>query len=268
MLEIQNVSCGYDGFSLTGIDLTVENREFIGIIAPNGSGKTTLLKTITKTVRPRSGKILLDGKDIASLTPRELAQAVAVVSQLTESNLRFTVEELVLLGRIPHREGLRFLERRHDLEAARAAMELAGVLGLRNRQVESLSSGEKQLVFIARALAQEPRLLLLDEPTSHLDITHQVRFLDLIRRLNRERGLTVVIVLHDLNLAGQYCDRLILLKDGSVRKDGPPLQVLTYQTIEEVYDTVVVVLENPVTSKPYVFLVSEAERLKGPVRGN
>jgi iron complex transport system ATP-binding protein len=266
MLKILDVSCGYEGFRLTGISLTVKSGELVGIIGPNGSGKTTLLKVIAKTIRPSAGKLLLDGKNLEHLTYRELAKTLAVVSQLTEANLRLTVEELVLLGRTPHRQGLNLLEKKTDLKAAHNAMALTGVLGLRDRQVESLSGGEKQLVFIARALAQEPHLLLLDEPTNHLDITHQVRIMDLISRLNRETGLTVMIVLHDLNLAGQYCDRLVLLKDGAVWKDGSPLKVLTYQTIEEVYDTVVVVLENPVTSKPYVFLVSEAERMKGLIR--
>ena len=123
--------------------------------------------------------------------------------------------------------------------------------------MDSLSSGERQLAFIARALAQEPELLLLDEPTSHLDITHQARVLDLVRKLNRDKGLTVLVVLHDLNLASQYCDRLFLLSDGVLRKDGTPDEVLTYQTIEEVYHTAVVVMKNPVSSRPCVFLVPE-----------
>jgi iron complex transport system ATP-binding protein len=167
------------------------------------------------------------------------------------------VEDLVLLGRIPHRRGLRLMERRSDMDIARTAMDVTGTLRLKNRLVDSLSSGERQLAFIARALAQEPELLLLDEPTSHLDISHQARVLDLVRKLNRDKGLTVLVVLHDLNLASQYCDRLFLLSDGVLRKDGTPNEVLTYQTIEEVYDTTVVVMKNPVSSRPCVFLVPE-----------
>jgi iron complex transport system ATP-binding protein len=141
-------------------------------------------------------------------------------------------------------------------------MVLTDTVGLKGRCIDNLSSGEKQMVFIARALAQEPGLLLLDEPTNHLDITHQVRVLDLIRRLNREQGLTVITVLHDLNLAGQYCDRLLLLKEGSIVKNGAPGEVLTYEIIEDVYGTPVVVLDNPVSGKPHVFLVSEETRIK------
>ncbi|MCD6521147.1 ABC transporter ATP-binding protein [Candidatus Calescamantes bacterium] len=138
-------------------------------------------------------------------------------------------------------------------------MKLTGVLEIKDRFLKEISGGEKQLVLIAKALAQEPKLLLLDEPTAHLDIAHKVKILDLIRRLNKKYGLTVLIILHDLNLASQYCDRLILLKEGKIYKIGTPSEVLTYQIIEEVYQTVVIVKENPLNLRPYVFLVSEEE---------
>jgi iron complex transport system ATP-binding protein len=154
------------------------------------------------------------------------------------------------------------MERRSDLDAAHEAMELTGILDLGSRFVDSLSSGERQLAFIARALAQEPQLLLLDEPTSHLDIGHQARVLDLVRRLNKVKGLTVLVVLHDLNLASQYCDRLLLLSDGALFGDGTPEDVLTYRTIEEVYHTAVVVTKSPVSSRPGVFLIPNTVRVK------
>ena len=194
------------------------------------------------------------------LSFKELAQRVAVVGRLGDFDLKIKVEELVLLGRIPHRQGFTFLEKRTDLDIAREAMRLTGILELKDRMVESLSSGERQLVFIARAVAQKPKLLLLDEPTSHLDITHQIRVMDLIKGLNRENKLTVLVVLHDLNLASQYCDRLLLLNEGTLRKDGAPKDVLTYQIIEEVYKTIVLVRENPVSARPYIFPVSEEDR--------
>jgi len=147
------------------------------------------------------------------------------------------------------------------------AMELTDLWKLKDSFLEELSGGERQLASIARALCQEPDLLILDEPTAHLDITHQVVILDLIKRLNRTLGLTVIMVLHDLNLAGEYCDRLILLKNGQIYKDGSPPEVLTYQTIEEVYRTVVVVTKNPVSGNPYVVLVSEEERQKAKKSG-
>jgi len=263
MLEIRNLSAGYGGIPvLRDMNVIIRDGDFVGVIGPNGSGKTTLLRVVSKIVAPSHGVVLLDGEEMKHMSYRSVARKVAVVTNLRETGLKMSVEEFVLLGRIPHRSGMRVMETASDIRAAEEAMIKTDTLSLRSRLVDNLSSGERQLVFIARALAQEPRLLLLDEPTSHLDITHQVRVLDLIKRLNRDQRLTVLTVIHDLNLAGQYCDRLLLLKDGSVFRDGAPEEVLTYQIIEEVYSTVVVVLDNPVTRKPYVFLVSEEERMK------
>ncbi|MCI0480139.1 MAG: ABC transporter ATP-binding protein, partial [Candidatus Dadabacteria bacterium] len=146
-------------------------------------------------------------------------------------------------------------ETKRDEEIADRAMELTDTIRFKDRSMSEISGGERQLVLIARALAQEPKLLLLDEPTSNLDITHQVRVLDLLKKLNKELSLTVVIVLHDLNLASEYCDRVALMSDGSIYREGPPQDVLNYKTIEDVYKTVVVVEKNPVSKKPYVFLI-------------
>ncbi len=268
MLDIRDLTCGYgDKLILRNVSVSVERGEFVAIIGPNGSGKTTLLRAISKTIVPIEGHISFEGHSLDRLTFRSLAQRLAVVTNLTDDGgLDMTVEDFVLLGRIPHRVGVSFTDTRKDLGSAHSAMVQTDVARLKDRLVARLSSGEKQLVFIARALAQEPALLLLDEPTSHLDVTHQVRVLDLVKRLNREQGLTVITVLHDLNLAGQYADRLLLLNNGSIYKDGTPRDVLTYQNIEEVYETLVVVRENPVTDKPYVFLVSESERNKVPTK--
>ncbi|NWF51758.1 MAG: ABC transporter ATP-binding protein [Nitrospirae bacterium] len=261
MLEIKNLTCGYDsGFLLKDINLKVEKGELTGIIGPNGSGKTTLLRAITRVIGPQKGEILLEKENIERFSFKELAKKIAVVSQNSVADF-MTVEEFVLLGRIPHRRRLQFLETKVDERIAQEAMALTGTIQLKERFIGDLSCGERQLVVIARALAQEPRLLLLDEPTSHLDIAHQVKILDLIKKLNKN-GLTVIIVLHELNLASQYCDRLILFNNGFIYKAGPPQKVLTYEIIEEVYKTVVLVKENPISSKPYVFLVSEEERQK------
>jgi len=183
-----------------------------------------------------------------------------VVGRLGDLDLKISVEDLVLLGRIPHRQGFALLEKKADLDIAREAMRLTGIVELKDRMVESLSSGERQLAFIARALCQEPKLLLLDEPTSHLDITHQIQVMDLIKELNRDKELTVLVVLHDLNLASQYCDRLLLFDKGVLRKDGTPQDVLTYKIIEEVYKTVVLVRENPVSARPHIFPVPGQDR--------
>jgi iron complex transport system ATP-binding protein len=260
MLEIRNLTCGYDGkVVLYDISFSVREGELLGIIGPNGSGKTTCLRAITRLLKPKEGKILLEGRDIWQMGFKELATKVAVVPQ----NLNIgsmTVEEFVLLGRIPHFGRYQFLETKKDLEVAERSMILTDTLRFKDRVLGEISCGEGQLTLIARALAQEPKLLLLDEPTAHLDITHQVQILDLIKRLNRGFELTVIMVLHDLNLASQYCDRLILLNNGRIHKMGIPSEVLTYQVIEEVYKTIVVVERNPLSSKPYILLVSEEER--------
>ncbi|MDI6841001.1 MAG: ABC transporter ATP-binding protein [bacterium] len=262
MLEVKDLTCGYDSkFVLQDINFKIEKGEICGIIGPNGSGKTTLLRAITKVIKPRNGKMFLDGKDIAEIRIKELSQAIAIVSQTQDYVFDIAVDEFVLLGRIPYRRRFQLLETKQDENIAQNVMVLTDTFRFKDRFIGELSGGERQRVVIARALTQEPKLLLLDEPTAHLDINHQIRILDLIRRLNRENGLTVIMVLHDLNLASEYCDRLILLNNGFIHKIGTPQEVLTYQIIEEVYNTVVVVKENPISSKPYVVLVSK-EKIK------
>ncbi|MDI6890048.1 MAG: ABC transporter ATP-binding protein [Thermodesulfovibrionales bacterium] len=264
MLEkIRDLTCGYDsGFLLQDINFEVKHKELIGIIGPNGSGKTTLLRAITRLLRPKKGEIFFEGKDIWQIPLKEFFKKIAVVTQNPPVN-SMSVEEFVLLGRIPHYKRFQFFETREDLEVSRRCMALTNTLRLKDKSINQLSGGERQLVSIARALTQDPKLLLLDEPTAHLDITHQVGILDLIKRLNKEFGLTVIMVLHDLNLASEYCDRLLLLNNGKMHKTGTPQEVLTYQVIEEIYNTIVIVKENPVSLKPYIFLVPEEERQKG-----
>jgi len=262
MLDIRDMTSGYDSkFFLRDIDLTVERGEFVGIIGPNGSGKTTLLKTITRILKPRKGSVSLEGKNMAQMEFKELARKAAVVSQSSESGI-MTVEEFVLLGRMPHYKKLQFFETKRDVEIAGKCMRLTDTFKLKDSLMAEISGGERQLVLIARALAQEPELLLLDEPTAHLDIAHQVKILDLIKRLNKEFKLTVIIVLHDLNLASEYCQRLVLINEGRIYKTGTPQEILDYKIIEEVYKTVVVVKKNPISSRPYMMLVPEEERQK------
>ena len=258
MLKVKDLTCGYNSkFVIHQVSFSVKEGEFYGIIGPNGSGKTTLLKAITKSLKPQGGEIFFKNKEITQMGFRELSQKIAVVSQIQPTAFDITVKDFVLLGRIPYYSKFQFLETGRDEEIAEKAMFLTDTSEFRKRFIGEMSGGERQLVVIARALAQEPKLLLLDEPTSHLDITHQVKILDLLKRLNKKTQLTVIIVLHDLNLASEYCDRLILLNDGKVQKIGSPQEVLTYQIIEEVYNTTVVVKENPVSSKPHILIVSE-----------
>jgi iron complex transport system ATP-binding protein len=262
MLLIKGLGCGYDDRQiLWDINLEVSAKEIVGIIGPNGSGKTTLLRAVSRMLKPKEGTIHLDGRDIWQMKYKELSRKIAVVSQGSPEE-SLTVEEFVLLGRIPYFEGLQFLETNRDFEVAKECMTLTDVLRLKDKPIGQISGGERQLALIARALAQEPALLLLDEPTAYLDIAHQVRILDLIRRFNRKFGLTVLMVLHDLNLASEYCDKLVLLSEGKVYRQGIPEEVLNYESIEEVYKTVVVVEKNPVSKKPYILLVSEEEKEK------
>ncbi len=262
MIELKGLTCGYgEKIILKDIGLSVKKGRFFGIIGPNGSGKTTLLKAITRLVPTIKGEIALDGADMKHLSVNDIARSLAVVSQTTPS-LPMTVREFVLLGRIPYYRKLQFFEDRNDNSIAESAMQLTGIAHLKDELMSEMSAGEVQLAFIARGLAQKPKVLLLDEPTSHLDITHQVAILDLVRRLNRNEGLTVVIILHDLNLASEYCDTIALIGDGRITKCGPPAEVLNYQTIEEVYKTVVIVRENPLSGKPFVLIVPEEVKEK------
>ncbi len=262
MIELRGLTCGYgDKIVLRDIDLSIRKGQFFGIIGPNGSGKTTMLKAITRLVKAAAGDVFLEGVDMKRLHVNDIARSLAVVSQ-NMPTLPMTVKEFVLLGRIPYYKRFQFFEGGNDGFIANKAMELTGIAHLKDALMSEMSSGEVQLAFIARGLAQEPKVLLLDEPTSHLDITHQVGILDLVRRLNRQAGLTVVIILHDLNLASEYCDTIALIGDGRVRKCGPPADVLDYQTIEEVYKTVVIVRENPLSGKPFVLIVPEEVKEK------
>lgn len=260
------MSCGYAAnFNLDAVSFGVKKGAFAGIIGPNGSGKTTLFKGLTGDLKIKSGKVMLDGINLSKIPLRQFAQKIAVVSQYTEIT-DVTVEDYVLMGRMPYRLPFQFFESKHDIETANKYMKLTDVYRHKDKPMTELSGGEQQLAAIARALTQEPQLLLLDEPTSHLDISHQVQILNLIQQLNQQLNLTVLIIIHDLNLAGEYCDYLVMMDNGSIHIKGTPHEVLNYQTIEAVYHTVVVTRENPISKKPVVFLVSESvmkqEKLK------
>ncbi len=262
MIDIKGLTCGYgDKIVLHDVDLSIKRGQFFGIIGPNGSGKTTILRAITRLVRPVRGGIFFEGTDMRYLHFNELAKNIAVVSQ-SMPLLEMTVREFVLLGRIPYYKKLQFFEKDEDTSIAVKVMEMTGILQLQDALMSEMSAGEVQLAFIARGLAQQPKVLLLDEPTSHLDITHQAGILDLVKRLNRQEGLTVVIILHDLNLASEYCDNMVLVDKGKIKKAGTPEEVLDYRTIEEVYNTLVVVRQNPLSMKPFVMIVSEEVKKK------
>lgn len=255
-LRIENLVCGYPGFKLDNISFGLEKASFAGIIGPNGSGKTTLFRGITQSLPTLEGKITLNDKDLRTLSSKARAQHIAIVSQFQVYG-QISVEEYVLMGRIPYQNRFQFFESNRDHEIADHYMQLTDVYSFRTKNMNELSGGEMQRASIARALTQEPELLLLDEPTAHLDITHQVRILDLLRRLNNELDLTVLMVNHDLNLASEYCDQLILINKGKISTKGSPLEVLNFETIEQVYNTPVITRVNPYSGKPVVFLISK-----------
>jgi len=260
LLEVNSLFGGYGKEPvIKDVSFDVGKGDFLGIIGPNGSGKSTLLRLMSKVLHPEEGRIVFEDKDISKIKLKKLCQKVAFVPQETLINFSFTVWEIVLLGRTPHLKRLQF-ENNKDLAIAKKALLSTDSLQLEAKQINQLSAGERQRVIIAKALAQEPILLLLDEPTSHLDIGHQIQILDLLKRLNSQANLTIVIVLHDLNLASEYCNKLILLDQGRISKEGKPSEVLTYQNIEAAYKTTVVIKENPISAKPYVLLVSKENK--------
>ncbi len=260
ILHLNQLTCGYESFKIKDINLSLETGDILGVIGPNGSGKTTLIRAITKLIKIESGEIGLKGQSIENMTHRELARQMAVVSQQPAASF-MSVQEYVLLGRTPHYQKLQFFENKRDFQIMEQSLDQTGLSQYAQQPLSEMSGGEQQLAAIARALCQQPELLILDEPTSFLDIAHQVAIMDLIKRLNRQQGLTVIMVLHDLNLASEYCHHLLLLNKGRVHKLGTPEDVLTYTTIEEVYQTVVLVKNNPISNRPHIFLVSR-ERIK------
>lgn len=260
LLKVNNLSCGYDKKEvIKNVSFFVNKGDFLGVIGPNGAGKTTLFRAITGILEPSRGVVSYKDKSISETSPRDFAREVAVMPQIQNIPFPLSVEEFVLMGRFPHLGRFQPLGS-NDYQILKEVLALADISDFRERKIGELSGGERQRVILAQGLAQQPTLLLLDEPTSHLDIAHQVQILDLIKRMNRQKGMTALVILHDLNLASNYCDRLILLKEGRIFKEGSPGEVLTLKNIEEVYKTVVVVKENPISSKPYILLVSEEER--------
>ncbi|MBF0331293.1 MAG: ABC transporter ATP-binding protein [Candidatus Omnitrophica bacterium] len=259
MLKVKALTCGYGGRAVvSGVDLDVKSGEFFGLIGPNGSGKTTLLRALSRIIKPMAGDIALNGKALGKMAWREIARDVAVVSQQVPV-AAMTVEEFVMLGRLPHFAQMQFLESAHDRNITRDCMATTGTLCFKDKPLQHLSGGERQLVQITRALVQQPKMLLLDEPTAHLDITHQVAVMGLLKRLVRELDVTVLMVLHDLNLASEYCDRLALVSEGRIYKTGTPQEVMERGIIEAVYKTTITVGKSPVSSKPYIFINTSKE---------
>ena len=244
-------------------DITLGTRpgEFLAVIGPNGSGKSTLLKGMCGLLRPFSGSVQLDGRPMDSSSRAQVARKIALVPQGAFLPELFTAMEIVLMGRTPHL-GLLKYEGSSDILAAANAMEATETGRLAGRRVNELSGGERQRVLIARALAQQAEILLLDEPTANLDINYQAGILDFLKKLCRERGLSIVSALHDVNLASQYGDRVIVLKDGVIYKQGRPQDVIDSPTLREAFGVDVTVCAHPVNGLPTA-LVTSAQKVEG-----
>jgi iron complex transport system ATP-binding protein len=251
-LEIKDVDAHYGSTKiLDSINFSASHGELMGIIGPNGSGKTTLLRTISRILKPKVGTILLESRDVQGMKDKEFSRNFASVPQDTTINFDFSALDIVLIGRNPHLGRLE-LETEKDIEIARRSMELTNCWRLAERPITELSGGERQLVIIARALTQETKVLLLDEPTSHLDIKYQIEIMELLKRLTAEEKLIVIAVIHDLNLAARYCDRLVLLHEGKIITLGTQTQVLTAENIKNTFGAAVIVKKHALTNQCYV----------------
>ncbi|HMS57380.1 MAG TPA: ABC transporter ATP-binding protein [Tepidiformaceae bacterium] len=248
-LDVETLTLEYGGRrAVDGVSLAIESGEMGAIVGPNGSGKSTLLRGMSRLQKPSSGRVLLDRRDIRGMGAREVARDLAILTQSPEAGLDLTVRELVWRGRYPH-QGILQRPTPPDFEAVEWAMEAADVTALAGRALGALSGGERQRAWIALALAQQPRVMLLDEPTSFLDIRHQVEVMHLLRRLHAQ-GMTIVVVLHDLLLAGRFCDRIVAMTGGSVAFDGPPAAVLEPEGLERVFGVPMMVIADPETGQP------------------
>ena len=256
-VRIANLNLSYGSKEiLHNISLSVQEGEFYVIIGPNGSGKTSLLKTIAGINHPAAGTLAILGKPLPDYPRKDLSQILAVVPQQAPEDFPFNVLDTVLMGRTPHL-GLLEMERKEDHELAWQAMEFTDVARLADRRLDQLSGGERQRVIIARAICQQPRVILLDEPTASLDPAHQIKIMDLMARFRTEQKTTVIMVSHDLNLAALYGDRLLLLKNGKRIVTGPPDAVLTHEQLELSYGCKMQVDKNPVCGCPRVVPIPE-----------
>jgi len=250
-LILKNIDFSYDGLSvIQDVSFMVRPGEILGIIGPNGSGKTTLLNIICGVLKPNSGHIFIQDKNVKEIPRKELYQILAIVPQDSITSFNYTVLDIVLMGRTPYLKGS-FWEREIDYEVAINSIKDIGIYNLKDKYVSQLSGGERQKVTIAQALSQQPKILLLDEPTTHLDINSKLEIMNLITRLNKEQKITVITIFHDINLAASFCPRILILSKGRISAMGNAEDVLTSQNLEGAYNIPVVVKKNPITNRIY-----------------
>jgi iron complex transport system ATP-binding protein len=267
-LILNNVFFKYDSqWCIEGVDFALEKGEIVGIIGPNGSGKSTLLKIMDGLLKIQKGEILLLNRPLSHYTRADIARQIAMVPQESIFRFPFSVYEVVLMGRFPHL-GLFPFEGKQDREIAHQSMRLTGTLDLATRSIHELSGGEKQRVLIARALTQSAQIILMDEPTSFLDIRHKVEIFELLAYLTQTQEISVIIVSHDISLAAQYCQRMVLLDRGSIYKMGKPAEVISSDAISAVYQCQVLVDENPITKTPRITVLSGRQEDREKIGGH
>ena len=252
LLKANNVTSGYDKrIIVNGVDITSPKSKISVIIGANACGKSTLLKTLSRLIQPMSGEVLLDGKKITEIPPKELAKVLGLLPQSPIVPEGITVADLVGRGRFPYQSFFKGLGKK-DYEAVEEALEIMGITELANRSVDELSGGQRQRVWIAMALAQQTDILLLDEPTTFLDIAYQVEILDLLTDLNRRLGTTIVMVLHDINLSARYADHIFAVQKGNLIAQGAPSDIITEELIKQVFDLECTVISDPVSGTPFI----------------
>ena len=257
IVHVKNLNYAYEKTTvLNGLSFDVEQNSFFIIIGPNGSGKSTLLKILSGILHPQATEVQIKGKLLTQFSRKSLAKTIALVTQHFSVDFPFTVLDVVLMGRSPHL-GVLGIEQEKDIQIAMQSLAFTGMEHLAHRKMDQLSGGEQQRVFISRAICQEPEIIMLDEPTASLDLAHQVKIMDLMEKLKDEKGITVIMVSHDVNLAAMYADRLLLMNKGAIAHIGPPEEVITFKNLEDIYQCTLLVDENPLGHYPRITLVPQ-----------
>lgn len=252
MISCKNLKVGYEEkVIIENLSLSINKGEVVSIIGPNGCGKSTLLKTLSRIIKPMSGGIYIQNESIKNLKSKHVSQKVCLLSQHNDAPGDLTVEELVYFGRIPHKKWYES-KNKSDEEIVNWAIENTGLKRYKNTPINSLSGGERQRAYIAQALCQKPDILLLDEPTTYLDISYQLEVMELVREINEKFNITIVMVLHELNQASKYSDRLVIMKDGEIVSDGCPKEVINKETIKQVYKIECDIDNDPISNKPRI----------------
>lgn len=252
MIRAEHIQIGYDEkIVIKDLSLNIHKGEVVSILGPNGCGKSTLLKTLSRVLKPMKGSILIENNPIHSIGTKNLSRKIAMLSQHNEAPAGITVKELVYYGRLPHKKWFE-TKNKEDETIIDWALTHTGLKDYKDRLVSGLSGGERQRVWLAMALAQKPEVLLLDEPTTYLDISHQLELMELIRSINEKFNMTIIMVLHDLNQASEYSDRLVIMKKGEIKGDGSPCELINEQLLREIYNIQCDIDINPLTSKPRI----------------